>query len=335
MAAKRINYQIVGRYMNGKEVTGYHLQSIETGKSGKFTREQTCYLVGRGQITNCTAQPYKDQIILRGNGMSLDDLPIINEDGELKNSDGLGKVRRGTSAMEALEMYNIVGVVKAGRTIAGYVLQNAGCGIKKFKRAEVLEMAKAGKIGNARVQMSNGREILRGIDCKLDELPTEKITNQDKNTTALDVENVKQNKIDKSQKVETSKLISISQLYYKGNGRFEVTLVDFGASNSTISRTELIEHLEKFKAEVKRVIGHNFYNTDDILEVDIEGKNYLYTFDDPYYTSIEEYAGAAKKLGAKFYIDNYVTIFDENCDELSDEIETKARQELTLILRKI
>jgi hypothetical protein len=37
MAAKRVQYQIVGRYLNGTEVVGYHLQSIETGKAGKYT----------------------------------------------------------------------------------------------------------------------------------------------------------------------------------------------------------------------------------------------------------------------------------------------------------
>lgn len=51
--ANKIQYSIVGRYMNGTEVTGYHLQSIETGKAGKFTREQVIFLVGRGQVTNC------------------------------------------------------------------------------------------------------------------------------------------------------------------------------------------------------------------------------------------------------------------------------------------
>ena len=30
MGARRTEYQIVGRYMDGKEVTAYHLQSIET-----------------------------------------------------------------------------------------------------------------------------------------------------------------------------------------------------------------------------------------------------------------------------------------------------------------
>ena len=98
MAAKRTEYQIVGRYMNGSEVTGYHLQSIEQGKSGRYTREQVVYLVGRGQVTNCTGQIYQDKVILRGNGMSLDDLPVKYEDGDTRNMDKVGKVRRGTSA---------------------------------------------------------------------------------------------------------------------------------------------------------------------------------------------------------------------------------------------
>ena len=57
--------------MDGADVTGYHLQSIESGKSGRFTKGQVCFLVGRGQITNCTAQLYKEDVLLRGNGMSL------------------------------------------------------------------------------------------------------------------------------------------------------------------------------------------------------------------------------------------------------------------------
>ena len=61
MAAK-ILYQIVGRYMNGSEVTGYHLQSMETGKQGKYTKEQTIFLVGRGQVTNCSGQIYQDKL---------------------------------------------------------------------------------------------------------------------------------------------------------------------------------------------------------------------------------------------------------------------------------
>ena len=175
MGAKRTEYQIVGRYMDGKEVTAYHLQSIETGKAGRYSREQVAYLVGREQITNCIGQIYQDKLLLRGKGMSLEDLPVQQEGGELKRTDNIGKVRRGTSTSDAMEQFLIVGTIKSGRNTVGYVIQNAGCGIKRLKRQQVIELAKAGKIGNARVQTYQGKELLRGVGCNLDELPTQTI----------------------------------------------------------------------------------------------------------------------------------------------------------------
>ena len=175
MGAKRTEYQIVGRYMDGKEVTGYHLQSMETGKSGRYTREQVAYLVGREQITNCVGQIYQDKVLLRGKGMSLEDLPVQQEDGTLKRTESVGKIRRGTTASDAMEQWMIVGTIKSGKNTVGYVVQNAGCGIKRVKRNQVIDLARDGKIGNARVQMYNGRELLRGVGVNLDELPTENV----------------------------------------------------------------------------------------------------------------------------------------------------------------
>lgn len=171
MGAKRVEYQIVGRYMDGSEVTGYHLQSLETGKEGRYDREAIAYLVGRGQITNCEGQIYKDKLLLRGKGMSLNDLPVVNEKGDLRNADGLGRVKRGTAAGKAITQCNLVGSIINGRNVVGYVLQNSGGGQKPFKREEVLAMAKAGHIGNARVQQYQGNMILKGVNCELRSLP--------------------------------------------------------------------------------------------------------------------------------------------------------------------
>ena len=175
MAAKRTEYQIVGRYMDGKEVTAYHLQSIDTGKSGRYTREQIIYLVGRGQVTNCTGQLYQDKVILRGNGMNLDDLPVQYEDGKSRNMDKLGRVKKGTDVADAMTQFMIIGIIKYGRNTVGYTLQNAGYGIKRFKRDQVIELAEQGKIGNASIQNYRDRKILRGINCNLAELPVETI----------------------------------------------------------------------------------------------------------------------------------------------------------------
>jgi hypothetical protein len=171
MAAPRVQYQIVGRYMDGKDVTGYHLQSLESGKSGKYTREQIAYLVGRGQITNCEAQIYKDKLLLRGVGMSLDELPVQQENGGMSRLNGVGHIRRGATTEDVMETVNIVGVVTNGRSVVQYVVMNSGGGKQYISRENLLSLAKAGRVGNARVQMYNGNIILKGINCDLKQLP--------------------------------------------------------------------------------------------------------------------------------------------------------------------
>lgn len=176
MGAKRVEYQIVGRYMDGKEIVGYHLQSLETGKAARFNKEQVAYLVGRGQVTNCEGQIYKDKVLFRGaNGVSLDSLPVIKEDGTLTHTDKLGKVRKDTTAQNALTQVMIVGLIVRGRETAGYVVQNAGGGQTQIPRAQLLQMAQEGKVGNARVQMYQGKPILKGVNCDIRELPKQTV----------------------------------------------------------------------------------------------------------------------------------------------------------------
>lgn len=175
MAGKRVQYQIVGRYLNGTEVTGYHLQSIDTGKAGKYTREQVCYLVGRDQVTNCTGQIYQDKVLLRGKGISLEDLPAVNEKGNTKNMD---KVPKKSTVEQAIERFRIVGSLKDGRNTVGYVIQNAGGGTAKITRDQTIELISQGKIANARVQNYNGKVLIRGVGCSLDELPSQQINGQ-------------------------------------------------------------------------------------------------------------------------------------------------------------
>lgn len=177
MAAKKTEYQIVGRYMSGKSVVGYHLQSLETGKSGRFTKEQVYYLVGNDQVTNCTGQIYKDDVLLRGKGISLDELPVKYEDGDMKNTEQLGKIKKGTNAADAMEQLMITKVIKNGRKVEKVVLSNSGGGNTEVTYPELIEMAKAGKIGNARVQQYQGKDILRGVGVNLNEIPTEQINN--------------------------------------------------------------------------------------------------------------------------------------------------------------
>jgi hypothetical protein len=179
MGAKRVQYSVVGRYMSGREVTGYHLQSIESGKTGRYTKEQLCFLIGRDQVSNCTAQIYKDTIVLSGKGIRLDSLPVKQETGELKNTESVGKVRKDTSAADVMSQFMIVGIIKYGRNTIGYTIKNAGGATKKIKRDQVMQLAQAGKLGNARVQRYQDKLLLRGVNCNLDELPCEQVKPQE------------------------------------------------------------------------------------------------------------------------------------------------------------
>ncbi len=176
MGAQRTQYQIVARAMSGKEVTGYYLQSFESGKQGFYTKEQVAYLVGRDSITNCKGQLYQDKVLLRGVGISLEDLPIVNDDG-IKNSDNLGRIRRGTTAADAVNQVNIIGLIVNGRNTLGYIVQNAGGGTANVERNKLLSIAREGKVGNARVQLYRGQMILKGVNCDISALP--KYTPQD------------------------------------------------------------------------------------------------------------------------------------------------------------
>ena len=164
-------YQIVARWMDGKKVIGYQLLCLDNMKRYRRSKEQVVFLVGRGQITNCTGQLYNDGVLLRGKGVDLEQLPKFQANGELTNTENLGRIRRGTSAEDAVNQLIIVGRVKNGRSVSAYVLQNVGGGRAIVTRDEVIERARRGEIGNARVQRYNGELLLKGVNCSLDQLP--------------------------------------------------------------------------------------------------------------------------------------------------------------------
>lgn len=106
MAAERTKYQIVGKYINqadARETLGYHITSSD-GKSRAVTTEQLAYLVGRGQISNCNAQIYKDKLIFKGVGISLDSLPKKAIAGRTKS----GRVQQSEPAPTATPVPELV-----------------------------------------------------------------------------------------------------------------------------------------------------------------------------------------------------------------------------------
>lgn len=243
MAGRRVQYQIVGRCMNGTSVTGYVMQSIETGKSGKFTREQTALLVGRGQVTNCDATIYQDKVIFKGIGVSLDSLPIIR-DGSVQNTDRIGHVRRDTTPEQAVNQYMLAGVITNGRNTVGYVIRNAGGQQKKIQREDCLKLAQANRLGNARIQNYNGRIILRGVGVNLNELPVTKMDESEQNSQS-------------NQQASRTGTKSGKKVYLLGTSEV-VSSIKNNTSTLHLNKSDIIYRFqERLRQQIKSIEGYS------------------------------------------------------------------------------
>lgn len=169
--AAQAKYTVVGRYMDGATVMAYHLLDID-GEQRKLTREQVIFLVGKGDISNCKGQLHKNKVLLRGIGININDLPIVDEKtGNMKNTDNLGRIARGATNAQALAQFTIIGKIVQGSKVVGFTVANVGGATRDITRAQAETAAKQMKIGNARIQDYKGRPILRLLNIKMGELP--------------------------------------------------------------------------------------------------------------------------------------------------------------------
>ena len=121
---------------------------------------------------------YQGKVLFDGVGMKISDLPVVNEGtNQLRRGQNIRNVR-GQGVQDKLEQLMLVGVLKSGRTPVAYVLRNQGGGTKQVSREEILDLAKAGKISNVRVQQWQGKLLLRGYNCDLSNLPQRQIDPQ-------------------------------------------------------------------------------------------------------------------------------------------------------------
>lgn len=201
----RAEYTIIGRYMDGPKVTGYHVQDINSEKSIRFSKESICLLVGKGQVLNCSGRIYNDKVLLEGVGISLNDLPVMDEKtGQLKNVDSLGRIARGVTNEQAMAQFIVIGRIMQRSKIVGFRVKNAGGISADLSRENIERLAQELKIGNMRFQLYNpdkGNErkeqrLLRMLDgTKLTDLPIVK---------ELPVENLPNKELKKKPSIEIS-----------------------------------------------------------------------------------------------------------------------------------
>lgn len=160
----RDRYTVTARYMDGVKVTAYHLVDAY-GNGRKVDRNVVAQLALDKLILNVSAQMYNNTIVIKGIKCKLTDLPVIDEiSGKIKGE-------QDNKSKQNVGKYSIIARILLGKSIYGYVLSNVNGDKKKVSRDVVLNLARDGKIINARAQLYGGKMLLRGVGVELAQLP--------------------------------------------------------------------------------------------------------------------------------------------------------------------
>lgn len=163
---KEARYMVIGRYTEGVNILGYMVQDMITGNAGICDRKHVEMMALNKTIENVTAQVYNGKVIMKGLNCKLSELPKYDKNGNL-----IVAAQKQPAVTEEIIITDRIG---DGKTITGYVVALINNGVKcseaRLSRDKVMELARDGKIANARVQMSNGKPVLRGVKCELAKL---------------------------------------------------------------------------------------------------------------------------------------------------------------------
>lgn len=159
-------YQVIGRCPVGVRVKAYVLKNVHNGEVQVIDKDTVYRMAMQKRIVNCSAQEYDGKIVFKGIKFKLTDLPNYNIDGTLQVRD-----RKQNKHEDLVISSRIV----LGKNTIGYILsrRDTSGNIQRAKvtREKVIELAREGKITNARVQRLNNKFLLRGVSCELSQLP--------------------------------------------------------------------------------------------------------------------------------------------------------------------
>lgn len=184
--SRKVMYTIQGKYTDGTRTLGWHLTSSDGSKTGRYSKDQVAFLAGKGQIENCIGLGIRSYettedgvkqatgVYFKGKDCDLSEITVYDMSGKFRNTESVGHIRKDDTAESVMNKVLLIGVCKKGKkVVTGYIAKNSAGKTKFIPRAEVIERAKAGQIGNARVNFYNGKYLLRSIagETPLDSLP--------------------------------------------------------------------------------------------------------------------------------------------------------------------
>ena len=165
MINPNVFYRATGRYMDGQNLYAYHLVG-EDGSESIEGKESIIWLISQGIITNMRTQPSSDnEIIIRGKGVNLNNLPVININ-KLKNKD-----------TNVSGKHTILRRIVYNGQCLGYEVKDPDGNVKRKKRDQVIQLAVQHLVSNATAHRytkpgSDKPEIaLSGVECDLRRLP--------------------------------------------------------------------------------------------------------------------------------------------------------------------
>lgn len=141
-----MRYRILARCVKGTNVLGYKIID-SSGEIKLLDKDKVEELALNKQIDNCSAQLVNGKVYLKGINCQLRNLPSIK----------IGK----TNNKEISNKYEIVARIDDGKSNIGYRVKDCNGKIYDLSRDIIINLARDGKIINARAQLSNGNMVLR------------------------------------------------------------------------------------------------------------------------------------------------------------------------------
>ena len=173
----KVTYNVVGRYMDGTSVTGYHLVGSD-GSQIQASKDRVLFLIGKGLVNNLRAQALEDGMIIRGKGINLNTIPIYDVNKQQLRGENIQKTQ-----VKPKKNSNIIGQLEITKRIMfktqclGYVLRDINGKETRISRERVIELGIQRLLTNATVQKYTNSQtqktqlILRGVGTDLNKIP--------------------------------------------------------------------------------------------------------------------------------------------------------------------
>lgn len=183
-----ITYRVVGRYMDGQKLTGYHLVGSD-GSQLPINKERAIFMITKGIIENMRIQSDtssdKSSIIVRGKGVNLQKLPVYDEKKQTFRGDANSQAVANSavkpkkdSGINPMGQLRIVARIMKGTNCIGYMVEDNSGARRCQSRESILQLGIQKLISNAEVQKGNinaktGKPdfILRGKGMAIKDLP--------------------------------------------------------------------------------------------------------------------------------------------------------------------